>query len=103
MSYSPKDSKELRVAADTDVQHLATAIVRNIDEGKQVHLSCIGVHSISQGVKATAIANGKVAPAGFIFQLLPAFDMTHFLDDRTQEMVERTVLKLTVLKHSLGV
>ena len=47
--------------------------------------------------------NGKVAPAGFIFQLLPAFDMTHFLDDRTQEMVERTVLKLTVLKHSLGV
>jgi stage V sporulation protein SpoVS len=97
-----EDTKELRVAADTDVQHLATAIVRYNDEGSKVHLSCIGVHSISQGVKATAIANGKVAPAGFIYLLLPAFDMTHFRDNQTQEMVERTVLKLQVIKYSLG-
>jgi stage V sporulation protein SpoVS len=90
--------QELKVAATTDVQYLATSIVRNTEEGKQVILSCIGVQPQSQAVKAVAIANGHVAPQGFVFVLLPSFHVTRFTDRVSMEQVERTAMKFACIK-----
>lgn len=94
--------QELRVATSTNVQLLATSIVRNVEEGKRVTLSCIGVQPVSQAVKAVAIANGQVAPHGMVFFISPAFHVAHFKDRESNEDVERTVMRLTIVVHRIG-
>lgn len=93
---------ELRVASSTDVNMLATSLSKNIEEGKSVSLSCIGLQPLSQAVKAVAVANGFVAPQGFVFVLLPSFSVTKFPDRETGEMVERTAIKFTLVKYWIG-
>lgn len=94
--------QELKVASTTDVQLLATSIVKNSEEGKAVVLSCIGVQPQSQASKAVAIANGHVAPQGYIFLMCPSFHVTRFPDRVKQEMVERTAIRYALIKYYIG-
>ena len=88
---------ELRVSNGTPVKTLATAILRYLEEKKRVRLSCIGAQSLSQAIKAIAIANGEAASGGSLLALIPSFQTKHFVDrgDSTQQ-VEMTAVNLTV-------
>lgn len=94
---------ELRVANTTNVHELATSMERNAKEGKDLTLACIGVQAVSQAAKSCAIANGKVGPSGFQFTMQPWFDMTQLPESEgSQVMVDRTVIKFTLLKIRAG-
>ena len=99
----PHESPEmtLRVAGSTDTQLLATSLVKNEEEGKRVVLQCIGVAPISQALKAVALANGQVAPNGFVFTATPTFATVRFPDRDTQELVERVAIRLFISRKSL--
>jgi stage V sporulation protein S len=67
MSEAPtgtSSSIELKVAASNNVQKTATAIVKNIQEGKQVSVSAVGPEAVNQAVKSVAAARGKIASNG---------------------------------------
>ena len=94
---------ELRVANTTNVHELATAIMRNTDEGKRLTLACIGVQAVSQASKGVAISNGKAGPVGFQFSMQPWFDITKVPEgDGSTAMVDRTVIKFTLLRVRNG-
>jgi stage V sporulation protein SpoVS len=93
---------ELRVASTTDVNLLATSLTKNVEEGKSVSLSCIGLQPLSQAVKAVAVGNGFTAPHGFVFVMMPSFSVTKFPDRETGEVVERTAIKFTLVKYWIG-
>lgn len=92
-----KEEQILKVSNRTDVHKLAHSIVATEQEGKRVVISCIGVMTINQAVKAIAVANGKTAPRGYVFLTLPAFH-TEIVDND----VESTVIRFTVIKHLIG-
>lgn len=94
--------QELRVAAGTGTHVLATSIVKNFEEGKRVVLSCIGVKSQSQALKAVAVANGYVAPKGFVFVMLPSFHVTRFPDKDQGCVVEKTAVRFALIKFYVG-
>lgn len=90
----------LRVASVTNVQNLATAIAKNIEEHRELTLSCIGVQSVSQGIKGVAIANSKMAPSGIVLLICPAFRHIRLGDEQQGDV--RTVLDLLIVKHRIG-
>jgi len=92
---------ELRVKNTTNVQHLATSIVKNIEEGRKVFMSCIGVQSISQATKSLAIANGKVAPTGYMLCCIPAFHH-EVLSSEDGGDEKKTIIHLRLRKINLG-
>lgn len=95
----PQQTQELRVANTTNVQQLATSIYKNLQEGKRVYLTCIGVQSIGQAVKATAIVNGISGPQGWYISTANSFMETEEVDRNTGLVTKKTVIKLTVLRH----
>ena len=94
--------QELRVAGNTDTKMLASCIVKNHEDGRRVFLSCIGVASISQAFKAVAVANGFVAPQGYVLVMLPSFYVARFMDKESKEMIDRTAMRISVLKQRMG-
>lgn len=95
----PNNEVILRVAKVTELHQLATAMRKYHEEGARVVLSCVGVQTVNQAVKATAIANSYTAPNGFVFLLLPTFYMDK---DRDNPNVERNVIRLVLIKHLIG-
>lgn len=94
---APKDEIILRVSNSTDVHKLATSIKKNDAESRRVVISCIGVQTVNQAMKAVAIANGQVATAGYVFFALPYFHV------ETQESgVEQTIMRFAVIRHLIG-
>lgn len=96
------DHKEivLRVAGDTIVEHLATSVVKYIEEGYRVVMACIGCMPIMQATKAVAVANSRTGPHGFFLSMLPSFNIVRFPDKETREIVERTAMHFTVIVRS---
>lgn len=94
--YLEQNLTELRVANETPIQNLATAMVRYIEEGRHVTLSCIGAQSISQAVKAVAISHGTTAPGGKLLAIIPTFNVKDIKDKFSQQMVETTALRLII-------
>lgn len=89
---------DLRVASSTNIQYLATSIVKYFQEGRRVQISAIGVVPISTAIKALIIANGKVAPEGRVFVMVPYF-FTDDVDNRESGLTEqKTVIKLSVYR-----
>lgn len=86
--------QELKVAAGTPHQHLATAILRYLDEGKRVVLSCIGAQSVSQAMKAVAHAQGESAQQGRLIAVVPGWDSKKFPDRVTLQQVEMTSFRM---------
>lgn len=91
---------ELKVANTTPVQVLATAIAKNIEEGKKVLLRCIGVQAVSQCQKAVAAANSKLAPQGSYLATVPFFSVEKIERDGTP--CEITVMKFRVIRRQVG-
>ena len=100
-SIDTNTDMELRVKNTTNVQHLATSIVKNIEEGRKVFMSCIGVQSISQATKSLAIANGKVAPTGYMLCCIPAFHHV-LLDGENGEKEKKTIVRLLLRRINMG-
>ena len=64
---------ELRVAAGTQSSKAAGAIVKNLQEGKDVTLLAMGAGAVNQAVKAVCIARGMIAPHGKNLSTIPGF------------------------------
>lgn len=56
----------LKVAASSNPPSLGGAIVRNIQEGKEVEVLAVGAGAVNQAVKGIAIASGYAAPQGIV-------------------------------------
>jgi stage V sporulation protein SpoVS len=91
------DEQELRVAGQTATGALASAIVKNIDDGKRVVLSCIGCMPTLLAAKAVAAANGLIAPHGYVLYMLPTFHVTKFPHNE-----ERTAMHFVLVKQRIG-
>lgn len=99
MSDPQKREVVLKVANGTDVQKLAYSIQKNVEEGARVVISCLGLQSMNQGVKAVAIANGRTAQLGYVLMIYPVF---HSETDPRNPDVEQTVLRFIMVKQLIG-
>lgn len=89
---------ELRVASGTNVHDLATSIIRNIDEGKLVVLSTIGVGAQAQATKAVIIANQKLSAYGKVLVRIDEFGQANI-----DEQVERTTIRMPLYMFRRGI
>ena len=80
----------LKVASSSNPSSVAGALVKNMQEGKDVELLSVGAGAVNQAVKAVAIARGFVAPSGVDLICIPAFT------DIEIDGEERTAIKLIV-------
>jgi len=83
---------ELRVAGSTSVGDLATALLRNAAENKQIYLSCIGPVALSIAVRATSQSNERVYDRQANFALIP-----HIETVRCKGDAERTAIRMKVI------
>ncbi len=82
----------LKVAAGSNPCHVATSIVKNIQEGKDVETLSIGAGASNQALKAIIIARRAIATQGADLTVRPGFcDL--LINEET-----RTAIKLTVIK-----
>lgn len=63
----------LKVAAESNPQSVGGAIVRNLQEGKQVEMIAVGAGAVNQAVKGFAIASGYASPQGMSISMRPGF------------------------------
>ncbi len=74
LTFFHDDTEILRVANASDVQAVAYALVKAIQEGKAPIMRALGHGAIGQVVKAQIVARGLAAPLGLDLVYLPAFD-----------------------------
>lgn len=81
----------LKVASSSNPSSVAGAIVKNMQEGKDVELLAVGAGALNQAVKAVAIARGYVSPQGVDITIKPGFE------DVSIEDTKKTAIKLIVI------
>lgn len=81
----------LKVASSSNPSSVAGALVKNMQEGKEVELLSVGAGAINQAVKAVAIARGYVSPQGVDITIKPGFE------DVEIEGNKKTAVKLIVI------
>jgi stage V sporulation protein S len=81
----------LKVASSSNPSSVAGALVKNMQEGKEVELLAVGAGAINQAVKAVAIARGYVSPQGVDITVKPGFE------DVEIEGNKKTAVKLIVI------
>lgn len=81
----------LKVASSSNPSSVAGALVKNMQEGKEVELLAVGAGAINQAVKAVAIARGYVSPQGVDITVKPGFE------DVEIEGNKKTAVKLVVI------
>ena len=81
----------LKVASSSNPSSVAGALVKNMQEGKEVELLAVGAGAINQAVKAVAIARGYVSPQGVDITIKPGFE------DVEIEGKKKTAVKLIVI------
>jgi stage V sporulation protein S len=64
---------QLKVAASSNPASVAGAIVKNLNEGKEVELIGVGAGPTNQSAKAIAIARGFAGPQGLDLVCIPCF------------------------------
>lgn len=82
----------LKVAAASNPAKVATSVIKNMQEGKDVETLSIGAGAMNQAVKAITIARGLAAPMGWDLTIRPGF-----VDLMINQEV-KTAIKLIVLK-----
>jgi stage V sporulation protein S len=80
----------LKVAAESEPKKVAGALIETLKEEEYAELQAIGAGAVNQGVKAVAIAKGKLKSEGIDITLIPAFM------DLEIEGEDRTAIKLIV-------
>jgi len=81
----------LKVASSSNPSSVAGALVKNMQEGKDVELLAVGAGAINQAVKAVAIARGYISPQGVDITIKPGFE------DVEIEGNKKTAVKLIVI------
>lgn len=81
----------LKVASSSNPSSVAGALVKNMQEGKDVELLAVGAGAVNQAVKAVAIARGYVSPQGVDITIKPGFK------DVEIEGKKKTAVKLIVI------
>ncbi len=81
----------LKVASSSNPSSVAGALVKNMQEGKEVELLAVGAGAINQAVKAVAIARGYISPQGVDITIKPGFE------DVEIEGNKKTAVKLIVI------
>lgn len=81
----------LKVASSSNPSSVAGALVKNMQEGKEVELLSVGAGAINQAVKAVAIARGYISPQGVDITVKPGFE------DVEIEGKKKTAVKLIVI------
>lgn len=81
----------LKVASSSNPSSVAGALVKNMQEGKEVELLAVGAGAINQAVKAVAIARGYVSPQGVDITVKPGFEDVEIEGDK------KTAVKLIVI------
>lgn len=81
----------LKVASSSNPSSVAGALVKNMQEGKDVELLSVGAGAVNQAVKAVAIARGYVSPQGVDITIKPGFE------DVEIEGKKKTAVKLIVI------
>lgn len=81
----------LKVASSSNPSSVAGALVKNMQEGKEVELLAVGAGAINQAVKAVAIARGYISPQGVDITVKPGFE------DVEIEGKKKTAVKLIVI------
>lgn len=82
------NDNEMKVAAGSNPQSLASAISHAIYDNKDVTLRAIGAGAICQTMKAIAIARGFVAPRGFDIAIIPGW--ANVVGDRGDDLSAMT-------------
>lgn len=82
----------LRVAGRSPANKVAGAIVKNMQEGKDVKLLAMGAGAVNQAVKAVCIARGMAAPQGWNIYTIPGFT-TEQVDGAAKTAIEFTIFK----------
>ena len=80
------------VSATTHVTKLGSAIAHGVYAQKTVTLRAIGAGSISQAMKAVAVANGFAAPRGIQLAVAPSFTEASMPDRTVTAMAFRVVV-----------
>lgn len=81
----------LKVASSSNPSSVAGALVKNMQEGKEVELLAVGAGAINQAVKSVAIARGYISPQGVDITIKPGFE------DVEIEGSKKTAVKLIVI------
>jgi stage V sporulation protein S len=81
----------LKVASSSNPSSVAGALVKNMQEGKEVELLAVGAGAVNQAVKAVAIARGYISPQGVDITIKPGFE------DVEIEGNKKTAVKLIVI------
>lgn len=81
----------LKVASSSNPSSVAGALVKNMQEGKDVELLAVGAGAVNQAVKAVAIARGYISPQGVDITIKPGFE------DVEIEGKKKTAVKLVVI------
>lgn len=81
----------LKVASSSNPSSVAGALVKNMQEGKEVELLAVGAGAVNQAVKAVAIARGYISPQGVDITVKPGFE------DVEIEGKKKTAVKLIVI------
>lgn len=81
----------LKVASSSNPSSVAGALVKNMQEGKDVELLAVGAGAVNQAVKAVAIARGYISPQGVDITIKPGFE------DVEIEGKKKTAIKLVVI------
>jgi len=72
----------LKVAAGSPPKGVAGAIVKNMNEGKEVTLLAMGAGAVNQAVKAVCLARGMVAVHGQNLYVIPGMVDTFSNDEQ---------------------
>ncbi len=81
----------LKVASSSNPSSVAGALVKNMQEGKDVELLAVGAGAVNQAVKAVAIARGYISPQGVDITIKPGFEDVEIEDKK------KTAVKLIVI------
>lgn len=81
----------LKVASSSNPSSVAGALVKNMQEGKDVELLAVGAGAVNQAVKAVAIARGYISPQGVDITIKPGFEDVEIEGDK------KTAVKLIVI------
>jgi stage V sporulation protein S len=83
---------ELRVAAGSQAQKVAGAIVKYMEEGYEVTLLAIGAGAVNQAVKGICIARGMVAAKGWNLYDIPGM-VDEWIDNEKKTAIRFSVRK----------
>jgi stage V sporulation protein S len=87
------DEMELRVAGGSPSSKVAGALIKFIQEGKNVSLISMGAGAVNQAIKAVAIARGMGASYGWDLKIIPCFA------DEMADGIKKTAIRLIVVKR----